>query len=117
MALTATAIELSQTSAVVPKGKVPKSKKGSKSLTALQEQEDNTLVQAAQAGYNSEIFSAAGVAYLQGGQQKMMEVVSDGMKSLIPGMTKVVGRNRTTEEHDAWDNVQTAKEPVDLWSM
>jgi hypothetical protein len=117
----ASAIELKKGGDVTPVAggkvtKLPRSKRAAKGITALQEQEQKTVVEAAQAGYNAPVFQAAGEAYLQGGQQKMAEVIHSGMTGMIPGMSRVIGRPVFAEEYDAWDNVQTQPaEEFDPW--
>lgn len=119
MALALTTIDKNESSAVTvpPKTKTLRSKKKSEALTGIQATEQAALIQAAQAGYDSELFPAMGAAYLQGGQQKMMEVIHGGMKSFIPGLTQVVGKAQISEGYDAWAEVQTTAEDIDMWGV
>lgn len=98
--------------------KLAKSKKSVEGLTELQRQEQKTIVAAAQSGYDSEMFAAAGSAYLQGGQQKMMEVIQGGLKNMIPGMSKVVGKLGLADDFDVWGSTEKAEtiEETDVWA-
>ena len=96
--------------------KLAKSKKAIEGLIALQLQEDKLILDSAQAGYNSDVYAAAGSAFLQGGQQKFMETICSGYATFVAGVGRNVGQYREPENFDVWGTVETASEEVDVWS-
>ena len=112
------AIEVAQKQELTePKSlKLTKSKKAIESLTAVQLQENQMIVDAAQAGYNSPVYAAAGSAFLQGGQQKFLETICGGYGTFIKGVSRNVGQYREPADFDVWETVDTASEEVDVWA-
>ena len=112
------AIEVAQNQDLtVPKSrKLAKSKKAIEGLTALQLQENQLVVDAAQAGYDSPVYAAAGSAFLQGGQQKFLETICGGYGTFIKGVSRNVGQYREPANFDAWETVDTKVEEMDVWA-
>ena len=112
------AIEVAQNSAIeTPKSrKLAKSKKAIEGLTALQLQENQLVVDAAQAGYDSPVYAAAGSAFLQGGQQKFLETICGGYGTFIKGVSRNVGQYREPADFDVWETVDTKVEEMDVWA-
>jgi hypothetical protein len=111
------AIEITKATAIeTPKTrKLAKSKKAAEGLTALQAQENQLIIDSAQAGYNSEVYAAAGNAFLQGGQQKFMEVILGGYGAFVAGVGRNVGVYREPQDFDVWATTKTNSEDVDVW--
>ena len=112
------AIEIAQNQELAPTKtrKLAKSKESGKKLTAIELQENQMIVDSAQAGYNSDVYAAAGNAFLQGGQQKFMEVVSGGYATFVAGVGRNVGQYREPENFDVWGTVETKAEEMDVWA-
>ena len=112
------AIEVAQKQGLTePKSrKLTKSKKAIEELTAVQLQENQLIVDAAQAGYDSPVYAAAGSAFLQGGQQKFLETICGGYGTFIKGVSRNLGQYRESPNFDAWETVDTNAETVDVWA-
>ena len=112
------AIEVAQNATIEsPKSrKLTKSKKAGESLTAVQLQENQMIVDAAQAGYDSTVYKAAAEAYSQGGQQQFLRSISSNYANFVEGMSRNVGQYREPADFDVWETVDTNAEEVDVWA-
>lgn len=118
MALSESAIEVAQNQNLAgPKSsKLAKSKKAIEEITEVQRQENRLIVDAAQAGYDSPVYAAAGSAFLQGGQQKFLETICGGYGNFIKGVSRNVGQYRESPNFDVWETIETKSEEVDVWA-
>ena len=116
------AIEIAQKQDLAPTKtrKLAKSKEAAKKLTAIELQENQLVIDSANAGYNSPVYEAAGAAFLQGGHQRFMEVVGDGYSSFVAGVGRNVGQYREPENFDVWNTVEitgkTDSNEPDVWA-
>ena len=100
--------------------KLAKSKEATKKLTAIELQENQLVIDSAQAGYNSPVYAAAGSAFLQGGHQKFMETICSGYATFVVGVARNVGQYREPADFDVWNTVETTvktdSNDSDVWA-